>query len=174
MTPVHVLDPGGTARLTLRSWPTTRGFWILEQGGTPVGMIKRTEHDTRLQTATERWSVAVRRHGRLGWRLLFTRKGEREAAVQYYPRTLLPGGRLVLSSGARYRLRCPVLQDVWRLNAVAGGEIARICFRGDGTAPAFRSHVMFSEEAGREPLLPVLLLAAGAAIVVHDEQPRTT
>jgi hypothetical protein len=154
---------------TLR-WQSSADFWLLEQGGNPVGAIKKAGADTTLRTAAEEWHVAVRRHRRFGWHLEFARGGEREATRPYFPRTLPRGGRLDVSGGRRYSLRSPLLRADWRLAAATGGEICRIAFRGRRAVPAFRKHVDLSANAVDEPLLPVVILAASAAIVVHDEE----
>jgi hypothetical protein len=155
------LDTRATARLTLSRWPSSAQSWVLEQAGTPVGMIKRTAASTRLRTASEEWRVGVRRRpSRLGWYLEFTRVGG-EPALSYHPHTLLGGGS-----------RRPLLRADWRVVASVRGEVGRIAFRG-GTSPKdLRTRVAFSAQAEAEPLLLVVLLAASVAILLHAEQPR--
>jgi hypothetical protein len=170
-TQLQPLDRQGTARLTLRSASTS--FWVLEQSGKPVGMIKRTGASAVIRTASEGWLVAVRRRGRLGWQLKFTRTREPEATLRYLPRILLPGGSVVLPGGSSFKVRCPVLRDDWRVIRGGGGEVARIGFRG-GPAPAFKAHAPFRQSATEEPLLLVVLLASAVAIVIHDEQPKSS
>jgi hypothetical protein len=98
------VNPRSTARLTLSSWPGSEGFgcWVLEQTGNPIGMIRRARETTGFRTPSEEWLLEVRRpRRRLGWQLEFRRTGERAPTVCYYPRTLLPGGRLVVSGERR-------------------------------------------------------------------------
>jgi hypothetical protein len=166
------LDTRSTARLTLSRWPSSSQSWVLEQAGTPVGMIKRAAASTRLRTASEEWRVGIRqRPSRLGWHLEFTRVGG-EPALSYHPHTLLGGGSLALRDGRRYKLRRPLLRADWRVVASVRGEVGRIAFRG-GTSPKdLRTRVAFSAQAEDEPLLLVVLLAASVAILLHAEQPR--
>jgi hypothetical protein len=42
------LDTRANAGLTLSRWPSSPQFWVLEQAGTPVGMIKRVGASTRV------------------------------------------------------------------------------------------------------------------------------
>lgn len=132
-------------------------------------MIERSAGGTALQTVSEKWRVEVRRKARrLGWHLEFTRADGGGPALQYHPRTLRPGGDLVLPGRRRYTLRCPLLRSDWRLAAVPGGEIGRIAFR---TRRGFRMHVALGEKDADEPLLPLVILAASVAILIHREQP---
>jgi hypothetical protein len=126
------LDTRATATLHLRRWPSSPQSWVLEQAGTPVGMIKRAAASTRLRTASEEWRVEVcRRSRRLGWQLQFTGVGEPEPALSYHPHTLLGGGSsLALVDGRRCKLRSPLLRADWRVTALWGREIGRIAFRG--------------------------------------------
>jgi hypothetical protein len=166
------LDKRATARLTLSRWPSSPQSWVLEQAGTPVGMIKRAAASTRLRTASEEWRVGARRRpSRLGWYLEFTRVGG-EPALSYHPHTLLGGGSLALVDGRRDKLRSPLLRSDWRVTALWGGEIGRIAFRGGTSAEGSRTQVAFREQAEDEPLLLVVLLAASTAILLHAEQPR--
>ena len=165
------LDRRGTAMFALlQSSPAE--FWLLEQGGMPVGMIKRAGGGTRLRTVSEEWRMGVTRRRRLGRQFVFARLGEREPALCYSPSTLRQGGRLDVSAdGRRYTLRCPLLRSDWRLVAAPGGEVARIAFPGrvpTGTEVSKR----LSTEAADEPLLPAVMLVASVAILVHQELPR--
>lgn len=167
------LDTRATARLHLRRWPSSPQSWVLEQAGTPVGMIKRAAASTRLRTASEEWRVEVcRRSRRLGWQLQFTGVGEPESALSYHPHTLMGGGSLALVDGRRYKLRSPLLRADWRVTARWGGEMGRIAFRGGTSAKGSRTQVAFRAQAEDEPLLLVVLLAASVAILLHAEQPR--
>jgi hypothetical protein len=155
----------------LRSSPPE--FWLLEQGGKPVGMIKRADEGTRLRTVSEEWRMGVTRRKRLGWQLVFARPGKRETALCYSPSTLLQRGRLDVSGGRRYTLRSPLLRTDWRLLAATGDEVARIAFRGHRPTPTdLKKHVNLSTEAADEPLLPIVILAASAAILVHQQLPH--
>jgi hypothetical protein len=151
-------------------WLSSPDFWLLEQGRTPVGVVRRTRAAINLRTTAEEWRVAMgRRRWRLGWHLEFAREGEPEAVLRYFPRATRNGGRLEVSGGRRYRLRSPLLRADWRLAAAPGGEICRIAFRGRRDVPLDK-HVHLSARAADEPLLPAVLLAASAAIVLHDEE----
>ena len=74
-------------------------------------------------------------------------------------------------SGGR---RCSLLRSAWWLKAVPGGEIGRIEFRQREPIRYLTVQLAFVDKAVDEPMLLVVLLAASAAILIHDEQPRTT
>jgi hypothetical protein len=72
-----------------------------------------------------------------------------------------------LVSSRRYRLRCPLLRNEWKLEAMPGGEIGRFGPpRGDA-----RMHVALTNKAAHEPFLALLILAAIEAILTHNEHP---
>lgn len=110
--------------------------------------------------------------GRLGWQLEFGRTGDGEPTVCYYPRHLLQGGKLVVSGARRYRLRCPLVRDDWRVTGIRASELVRIAFRGGPSPDDLRTHVAFGRQATDEPLLLVVILAASVAILVHNEEVR--
>jgi hypothetical protein len=169
-TPLRPFDPRASVSLTLRlgDWRSPAPRWWLEQGGDPVGMIERGAGRTALRTVSEEWRVECRRRARrLGWHLEFTPADGRGPALQYHPRSLRPGGDLLLPGRRRYTLRCPLLRNDWRL-AGPGGDIGRIAFR---TRRGFRMRVALGEKAADEPLLLLVILAASVAILIHDEQP---
>jgi hypothetical protein len=147
-------------------------FWLLEQGGKPVGMIRRADGGTRLRTVSEEWSMGVTGRKRLGRQLVFARLGELEPTLRYSPSTLRQGGRLDVSDGRPYKLRAPLLRADWRLVAASGGEVAWIAYRGPHPVQPPRKHIRLSTEAADEPLLPGVILAASAVILVHHELPR--
>jgi hypothetical protein len=167
------LDARGTGALNLHRTGSSKGtFWLLEQGEDPVGLIERAGGGTVLRTASEECRVKVRRRARrLGWHLEVTRASEGEPPVQYYPRTLRPRGQLVVSGSRRYRLRCPLLRADWKLTAMPGGEIGRIGFRDREPFRYLTMQVALGEKAADEPMLLVVILAAGEAIFLHEEQP---
>jgi hypothetical protein len=162
------LDASGTATLYLnRAWRFGGEIWLLTQAGKPVGMVERTASRIALRTVSGHWRGGVRRRARrLGWHLEFTPADADGPTLKYHPRTLRPGGDFVLPDGPRYTLRCPLLRSYWRLVAVPGGELGRIAFR------PYRDSEMKITLGGKrtdEPLLPLLILAASAAILVHWE-----
>jgi hypothetical protein len=169
------LDAGGTATLNLyRPWRSGGRSWLLAQAGRPVGMIERAAGGTSLRTPTEEWRAEVRRRPRrLGWHLEFTRADGGDPVLHYRPRGVLPGGRLVVTDKRRYRLRSPLLRADWRLTAVPGGEIARIGFRQREPIRYLTMQLAFGENAADEPMLPVVIMAASLAILIHDEEPKT-
>jgi hypothetical protein len=170
-TPLQWLDPRGAGLFTIRT-ATLRDCWLLRQGGSPVGLIKRADRDNKLRTASEEWRTSVYRK-RLGWRIGFARLGGQEPALWYLPDTARLGGCLDVLGERRYKLRAPLLRTHWRLRAATGEEIARFAFRRDGAAPAPSPRELrdLGASAYDEPLLPVVLLAAAVAIVIHSEQP---
>ena len=170
-TPLGWLDPRGTAIFNLRL--SSADLWLLEQGGNPVGMIKRDKANTKLRTASEEWRATVYRE-RLGWQVGFTRLRGQVPALRYSPDTVRQGGSLHVLGERRYRLRAPVLRTHWRLLAATGAETARINCLGYRAVrpPRPRELRGLGAEAAHEPLLPVLILAASLAIVIHHEQPR--
>ena len=95
--------------------PYPHEHWLLTQAGRSVLAIHPTTGGWSLDTPAACWRAAVRRRRRrLGWHLEFTRKGEREPELYYYPYTLLRGGKLVLAGGARYKLRYrDLLEEGW-------------------------------------------------------------
>jgi hypothetical protein len=170
------LDASGPVTLKLhRPWLSRGELWLLEQAWKPVGMIERAARRTALRTASEEWAVEVRRRPRrLGWHLEFTREGAGQPALQYHPRGLPAGGHLTVPGGRRYTLRRSLLRGDWRLTAVPGGEIGRFEFRQREPIRYLSMQLAFVDKAVDEPMLLVVLLAASAAILIHDEQPRTT
>ena len=164
-------DPRGTAlfNLTLSS----ADFWLLQQGGNPVGMLKRAHANTKLRTASEEWRATVYRK-RLGWQVEFARLGGQEPALRYSPDTVRQGGSLHVLGERRYKLCAPFLRAHWRLLAPTGKETARINCLGYRAVrpPRPRELRSLDPEAAHEPLLPILILAASLAIVIHHEQPR--
>jgi hypothetical protein len=172
-TRLESLDRGGTGMFALGVGPSPPDFWLLAQGSRPVGIIKRPDAGTRLRTAADEWRMRVLRPKRLAWQLIFVPASGREELLRYTPRTLRQGGSLEISGGARYELRGPLLRADWRLVAAKGSEIAHIAFRGQRPVePGFRYRLGLSIEAAQEPLLPVVLLAAGGAILVHYYEHR--
>jgi hypothetical protein len=170
-TSLRPFDPRATAGLTLGlgNWRSPAARWWLEQAGNPVGMIERSAGGIALQTVSEKWRGAVRRRPRrLGWHLEFTRADGGGPALYYHPRTLRLGGDLVLPGGPRYTLRCPLLSSNWRLAAESGGEIGRIAF---AARHDLSMRVTLGEKAADEPLLLLVILAAGEAILIQGEQP---
>ena len=162
-TPLQWLDPRGAGLFTVRA-ASLRDCWLLQQGGTPIGLIKRADGDNKLRTASEEWRPNVYRK-RLGWQIGFARLRGQPPALRYLPDTVR-GER-------RYKLRAPVLRAHWRLRAASGGEIARFAFRKYGAVPPPRPAELrvLGASAGDEPLLSVVLLAAAFAIIIHSEQP---
>jgi hypothetical protein len=138
-------------------------FWVLMQGGQPVGTLDRAEGSVALRTASEEWRGGVRRRSRrLGWHLYFKQVGK--PPLEYHPSTLRPGGHFVGPGDDRYRLRSSLLSTDWKLTGVQEGEICRFRFqRGDP-----RHHVQL---ALVEPMLLVMVLAASEAILIHHAQP---
>jgi hypothetical protein len=171
-TPLQLLDPRGAGLFAVRA-ASLRGLWLIQQGGTPVGLIKRTDGDTKLRTASEEWRTSVYRK-RLGWQLGFARLGGLEPPLRYSPHSVRLGGSLLVLGERRYELRAPVLRAHWRLLGATGAEIARFAFRRDGAVSAPRPRELrdLGADAGDEPLLPAVLVAAAVAIVIHCEQPR--
>jgi hypothetical protein len=169
------LDAGGAATLNLyRPWRSGGRSWLLAQAGRPVGVIERAAGGTSLRTPTGEWRVELgRRPRRLGWHLEFIPADGGEPVLQYHPRGLLPGGRLVVSDIRRYRLRSPLLRADWKLAAVPGGEIARIGFRQREPIRYLTMQLAFAKKAADEPMLLVVILAAGVAMLIHDEAPKT-
>lgn len=166
-TKLEALDPRGTAMFTL---PGATGGWMLTQGGTPVGLIRRVNSRYRVRTVSANWDAPIRRRGRVGWQLEFARSGEPQPAIHYVPRAVLQGGTLDLPGRERrYRLRAPIVRDNWRLTATTRGESVQIAFRRGGRVPAFRKHVQLEADFAHEPLLAGVILAASVAIVAHYE-----
>ena len=150
------------------------GAWVASGDGTCSPVINPSDASvvTEVDVATDEQvqaaiAAARRAFDATDWPR--TPTAERAAALRYYPRTLLRGGRLDVR-GRRCRLRSPLLRADWRLTAATGGEICRIAFRGRRPVPASRKHVGLSMNAADEPLLSVVILAASAAIVVHNEE----
>jgi hypothetical protein len=170
-TPLQLLDPHGAGLFTVRA-ASLRDCWLLQQGGTPVGLIKRADGDNKLRTASDEWRTSLYRK-RLGWQIGFARLAGQGPALRYLPHTARLGGCLHVLGGRRYNLRAPVVRAHWRLCAGTGEEIARFAFRRDSAVSAPRPRELrdLGANAGDEPLLPVVLLAAAVAIVVHSEQP---
>jgi hypothetical protein len=170
-TPLEWLDNRGTGIFKL-TWGSN-DLWLLEQGQNPVGMIQRTDELTKLRTASEEWRATVYRK-RLGWQVGFARLEGQEPALRYSPDTVRQGGSLELLGERRYKLRAPGLRAHWRVLAATGGEIARIASLGDRTVRAPRPRELrgLGPEARYEPLLPILILAASLAVVIHHHQPR--
>jgi hypothetical protein len=168
------LDTRGTFTLNLHRTGRREGtFWPLEQGEVPVGLIERAVGGTTLRTASEECRVQIRRRARrLGWYLEVTRASGAEPALRYYPRTLRPGGQLVVSGIRRYRLRCPLLGADWRLVAVPGGEIGRIGFRDREPFRYLTMRLVLGAKAPDEPMLPIVILAASEAIFIHGKSLR--
>jgi hypothetical protein len=167
------LDVRGTHTLALsRAWRFGGDLWLLTQAGNPVGMLERTAGRVALRTVSEEWRGGVRRRARrVGWHLEVTKANGGEPSLQYYPRTLRPGGQLVVCGSRRYRLRCPWLRTDWRLAAMPGGEIGRIGFRDREPFRYLTVRLALGEKAADEPMLIVVILAASEAILVHEEQP---
>lgn len=149
-----------------------REFWVLTQAGRPVGTLERAKGGAVLRTASEEWRMAVRRRAkRLGWYLHFGRVGRGETACQYEPRTLWPGGDLVLAGERRYRLRSRLVRADWRLAAVPGGDVGSLGLRDRGSGRHLQAQLASGDWAADEPLLSLVILAASAAILIHHEQP---
>jgi hypothetical protein len=167
------LQRDATGVFALRAGPYPPEYWSFEQGSKPVGMIRRSDGGTWLRTASEEWRMRVVRRRRLGWQLAFAPTGEPDALVRYSPRTLRQGGTLEILGGARFALRSPILRTDWRVTAAPRHEVALIAFRMHArpVLPNLQKHPL-SRRAADEPLLPVVMLAAGAAILVHNEELR--
>ena len=166
--------------LSLRPLTLTpqREYWLLEQGREAVGAIERTTegrtYRALLSGPAESWRVVVRRRPRrLGWHLEVAPVNGRDAAGWYFPATVMPGGRLVLPEGERYRLRWSPLHWDWRLVAKPGGELAwlegPLWSKADA---AFR--IGLAAGAAGEPRLLLLLLAACAAMLLEAQLPRSS
>jgi len=170
-TPLQLLDSDGAGLFTIRA-AALSDCWLLQQGGTPIGLIKRSDSDNKLRTASEEWRTSVYRK-RLGWQIGFARRGERGFVVRYSPDTIRPGGAVDVLGERRYKLSAPILRAHWRLRAASGEDIARFAFRRDGAVepPRPRELCDLGITARDEPLLSVVLLAAAAAIVIHSEHP---
>jgi hypothetical protein len=166
---LHELDRDGTGAFALRRGPDSHEFWFLDQGSRPVGLIRRADAGTWLRSVSEEWRMRVtRRSRRLGWRLVYAPTNDGEALVRYSPHTLRQGGALEILGGSRYTLRGPLLRADWRLIAPRRDEMARIAFRRHGRPePARPQRHRLKAGAAEEPLLPLVMLAAGAAILVH-------
>jgi hypothetical protein len=172
------LDSRSGCLLTLKPHTLTpqREYWLLEQGSEAVGAIERTtegrRHRALLSGPAQSWRVLVRRRRRrLGWHLEVAPVDGPDAAARYFPSTVMPGGRLVLPEGERYRLRWSLLRWDWRLVAKPGGELAWLEGPvGSKAYPAFR--IGLATGAAGEPRLLLLLLAACAAMLLEGQQPR--
>ena len=165
------IDTRATARLTLRPAHSSK-CWLLEQGVRPVGVIERTPGGDRFRTISEEWRAKVCRPARhVGWHLEFMRVKEAQPALLYDPRTVLSGGRLAV---AVERMTACVVLCCGRTGALRPDRGAD---RPDRVpAPQPRRHrpheyVCFGDKAADEPLLPVVMLAASVAILVHADQP---
>ena len=143
-----------------------------------MGAIERTTagrtYRALLSGPAESWRVVVRRRRRrLGWHLEVAPVDGRDAAAWYFPATVMPGGRLVLPEGERYRLRRPPLRRDYRLVAKPGGELARpegaLWPRADAAL-----RIDLAGEAAGEPRLLFLLLAACAAMLLEAQQPQAS
>ena len=168
------LDAKGTATLNLsRAWRFGGELWELTQAGNPVGTLERTAGRVALRTVSEEWRGGVRRRARrLGWHLHFTPTEGDGPALLYYPNTLLSGGYFVASGSRRYRLRPHLLGGDWSLLALPEGEIGRLEFRERDPARYLSVQLTFIDPLFIDPLLLVVILAAGEALLIHDQQPR--
>jgi hypothetical protein len=155
-----------------------RERWLLEQRGRPVAAIEETAKGWSLATATQRCSAGIRRRRRrLGWHMEVTPSGERSPALHYRPATVRTGGTLTLASGGRYKLRrLAGSVPEWTLANSDRDMLACISLRTDppSGSEAARDQTRLAPAAARERHLSLLLAAAGVAMVIHYQQPRTT
>jgi hypothetical protein len=122
---------------------------LLEQAGRPVGVIERAPGGDRFRTISEEWHAFRRRAGRFGWVLGFWRPYEAEPELRYHPRSVLPGGRLVLAGGPGYHVRGSLLRADWRMTARLRGQIGRIAFRTDDRVADHTKNFRFGDQAAQ-------------------------
>jgi hypothetical protein len=167
-TPVEfsALAPG---ELTLDGREGTVDTWELRHGDKLVGVIEMSPRRTRVSGRSGSWSVASQRH-RLGHRLAFTPIDVDGGMAYYYPRHLLPGGRLALSGQRRFDLRPPgMFGNAWKLSHADGKEFARIAIISQGH-PARTWLLRLDRSAAGEPEALLIVLTTCYAIVADQAQ----
>jgi hypothetical protein len=137
----------------------------LRHGDKLLGVV---EISPRVSGRSGSWAVASQRH-RIGHRLAFTPIEVDGAMAEYYPRHLLPGGRLALCDQRGSTSSARDVGKAWKLSHGNGREFARIAIISQGH-PAKTWRLGLDQSAADEPEALLIVLTTCYAIVADQAQ----
>jgi hypothetical protein len=144
--------------------------WSLERDGNVVGLIERTTTGVLLALSAGTWRCDVVRYG-LGWGLAVRTVESQDIAGAYRSRTLLAGGRLVLSAGNSYHLKPSLRHQAWRLIDETGERLAEVLLAPTDPVAGEHLRIDLTRRSEREPQVLFVVMIACVVIAFHMELP---